>query len=397
MPTQKTKPRTPPEPDLYDVLARHRFTELDGLRGIASLMVGLNHALSIPAIAASATVTGLAIARLSGLINGALAVDLFFIMSGFFLTVMLEDFRRRTIFAFYVRRFTRLVPPAAISVICIYLFVILAIAGKPAARLDGSELVQFRIDNAAIPLKILLLNLALIRHTLNPPLWTIRLEIFASLLFPALLFLKTRRAGTGYKFGLFILLLALAIPLNSTQKLGLDVFHYLYIFYAGVLARDFGPRLALLRRSLQYALLAISVLALALLGEFVPVFQHPVSFDLPETLFGTLLVALLAHGKIPAIRNLMNSPVVQFFGRISYSFYLMSWLTIIAVGELILRTDSITRHGAAAILLTVLPCCTLTAIGLAYLLHIAIEQPSVALSRHLGTKLKQPAIRSRVG
>lgn len=388
MPTPATKTPTPPKADLYNVLARHQFTELDGLRGIASLMVGVNHALSIPAIAASATVSGLAIARLSGLINGALAVDLFFIMSGFFLTFMLENFQRRTIFAFYVRRFTRLVPPAAISVLCIYLFVKLAIAGKPASPLDGSELLQFRIDNAAIPLKILLLNLTLIRHTLNPPLWTIRLEIFASLLFPALLFLKTRLAAAWYKFGLFIILLALAIPLNSTQKLGLDVFHYLYIFYAGILARDFGPRIATLAPRLQYALLGIAVLALALIGEFIPVFQHPISFDLPATVFGTILVALLAHGKIPAIRTLMNSPVVQFFGRISYSFYLMSWLTIIAIGELILRTNSLTRHGAATILLAALPCCTLTAIGLAWLLHVAIEQPSVALSRHLGTKLK---------
>jgi peptidoglycan/LPS O-acetylase OafA/YrhL len=377
-----------PKADLYNVLARHRFTELDGLRGIASLMVGLNHALSIPAIGASATLSGLVIARLSGLINGALAVDLFFIMSGFFLTAMLEDFRRRTIFAFYVRRFTRLVPPAAISVICIYLLVEFAIAGKTGSRLDGSELVQFRADNAAVPLKILLLNLALIRHTLNPPLWTIRLEIFASLLFPAVLFLKTRRAGAWYRFGLFAVFLAIAIPLNSTQKLGLDVFHYLYIFYAGVLARDFGPRIATLTSHLQYALLGIAILALALIGEFVPVFQHPISFDLPVTVFGTILVALLAHGKIPAIRNLMNSPVVQFFGRISYSFYLMSWLTITAIGELILRTDSITRHGAAAILLAALPCCTLIGIGLAYLLHIAVEQPSVALSRYLGMKLK---------
>jgi peptidoglycan/LPS O-acetylase OafA/YrhL len=377
-----------PAAELYDVLAKHRFTELDGLRGVASLMVGIGHTLGITAVGASSAGAGVAIALLTGVINGSLAVDLFFIMSGFFLAGMLENFKRRTIFAFYVRRLTRLVPPAVVSVIFLYIFVKLTIAGKPGNPLDGADLILFRSYNVTVPLKILLLNLVLIRHTLNPPLWTIRLEIFTSLLFPAVQYLNTRASSRWYSFGLFAVFLGIAVLLNRHQKLGLDVFHYLYIFYAGVLARDFGPCIADMTPRLQYALFGFAVLGLALTGEFVPPFQHPISFDLPVTVFGTILVVLLAYGKIPAIRNVMNGPAVQFFGRISYSFYLMSWLTIAGLGGLILRTDAISGHGITTILLAALPCCTFVGIGLAYLLHIAVEQPSVALSRYLGMKLK---------
>src|SRR6516165_845936 len=375
-----------PQAELYDVLARHRFTELDGLRGIASLMVGINHVFGIPAVSVAATGTSLMIASLSGVINGSLAVDLFFIMSGFFLAGMLENFKRRAVLVFYIRRLVRLVPPAIVSVICLYIFVEIAIAGKPGNLLDGPELVQFRADNIAVPFNILLLNLPLIRHTLNPPLWTIRLEFFTSLLFPAVLFLRTRLRNAWQSFALFIAFLVIAALLSRHQKMGLDVFHYLYVFYAGVLARDFGPHVAAMTRRQQYRLFSFAVLALILTGEFVPLFQHPISFDLPVTVFGTILVVLLAYGDIPAVRGGMNSPAVQFFGRISYSFYLMSWLTVMGLGGLTLPTDAITRHGLTAILLAALPCCTIAGIGLAYMLHVAVEQPSVALSRYLGMK-----------
>jgi peptidoglycan/LPS O-acetylase OafA/YrhL len=159
--------------------------------------------------------------------------------------------------------------------------------------------------------------------------------------------------------------LVIAFVLRGHQKLGLDTLHYLYIFYAG-------------------ALLVFALLGLCLTGEFVPLHgHHPVSFDLPITCFGTLLVAVLAYGAIPTTRRFMRSRLIQFFGRISYSFYLINWLAVMSVGGLILRSRVIDQLGAFTTIWLVMLGSFAVNIVLSYVLHVLAERPSVALSRKL--------------
>ena len=375
--------------ELYDVFYKHRYTELDGLRGIASMMVGMSHAFGIATLISSVLVGNLITVFVTGLINGAIAVDLFFIMSGFFLCGMLENVRLPQIPAFYLRRLARLVPPAVASVALLYLFARLTFTSKTTYPPGAAIPLQFYSANFMMPLKILVLNLALIRHTLNPPLWTIRLEIFTSILFPAVFYLKNYKSSISYKLALMGVFFAIAVLLNSHQKLGIDVFHYLYLFYAGALARDYGQYVHKIPQRAQYLIFAAAILALVLIGEFIPLNDgHPIPFDLPTTIFGTILVVLLAYGNIPAIRNFMDSRAIQFLGRISYSFYLVSWLSIVTVGGLISNSAMVAHHGDIFTLCVGVPCVTAAGVALAYLLHVAVERPSVALSRYLGAKLQ---------
>jgi peptidoglycan/LPS O-acetylase OafA/YrhL len=89
-----------------------RFLELDGLRGVAAMMVLLQH---------------LAIRFCNGFEVGTVAVRVFFVLSGFLITGILLDSRRkieigrqslgRGVGRFYFRRFLRLIPVLYLAVI----------------------------------------------------------------------------------------------------------------------------------------------------------------------------------------------------------------------------------------------------------------------------------------
>jgi len=96
-----------------------RIKELDGLRGIAVLAVISEHYLSwLPSASARC---------------GWLGVDLFFVLSGFLITSILLDLRKRERYfsVFYARRALRIFPPYFLGIL-IYLTVCLA-AGEPGS------------------------------------------------------------------------------------------------------------------------------------------------------------------------------------------------------------------------------------------------------------------------
>ncbi|MCE7872071.1 acyltransferase [bacterium CPR1] len=96
--------------------------ELDGVRGIAILLVLLHHAGTAP-------------------VGGFLGVDLFFVLSGFLITLLLaqewEETGTISLKAFYMRRVLRLVP-ALLAFILVLL--VLGWCGGPACLRLGNEL-----------------------------------------------------------------------------------------------------------------------------------------------------------------------------------------------------------------------------------------------------------------
>ncbi len=371
---------------------RHRFPELDGLRGIASLIVGLFHGFCLPLLIPTTILGVPVVAAVEGVISGAVAVDLFFIMSGFFLCGMLDAITLRNLPTFYIRRYVRLIPPAAASLVLIYIFAKFTLRALPETPNAGTDYFLFYADNHIIALKTLVLNFLFIRHTLNPPLWTIRQEILISSLFPLVFFLKNTRAAAWYKISLLPVFLLIALLLDRHQKLGLDVFHYLYMFYAGALIRDYGHLIRQLPNAWQYILCTVAIAGLITVGESIPTYDlHPIMFDIPVTLFGIILITLLSHGTIPVIRGFMNGRGVQFLGRISYSFYLINWLCVMGTTQAIIHSGMIAYYGVlpAALLLTAVS--TLMSLIGAYWLYVTIEKPAVRLSRYLGIISRAPS------
>src|SRR5438105_167735 len=107
---------------------------LDGLRGIAILMVLFFHMTLLP----PATAPDRLLARLMA--NGWVGVDLFFVLSGFLITGILLDAKGEPHFFrnFYARRTLRIFP-LYYGVIAIYLLILPALAPAFAARFGAVQ------------------------------------------------------------------------------------------------------------------------------------------------------------------------------------------------------------------------------------------------------------------
>src|ERR1041385_4843546 len=89
---------------------RAHIPALDGLRGIAILMVFMVHLNQKPLLAGSSPILTNALGRVAS--SGRFGVELFFVLSGFLITGILLDTKRRMGFFknFYARRLLRIFP-----------------------------------------------------------------------------------------------------------------------------------------------------------------------------------------------------------------------------------------------------------------------------------------------
>jgi peptidoglycan/LPS O-acetylase OafA/YrhL len=99
-------------------VTKPRIAALDGLRGIAVLMVVLGH------YPGTRLLHGWGKTLIGPLVSGADGVRIFFVLSGFIITRILLDERLRTgsvaLRAFYLRRLTKLLPPLVVYVAVLY-------------------------------------------------------------------------------------------------------------------------------------------------------------------------------------------------------------------------------------------------------------------------------------
>lgn len=170
---------------------RHRFHLLDALRGIAAVLVMVSHNKYI--------------AGRMGLQSGFLAVDFFFCLSGFVIAASYENRLRSglRIKDFLAARFIRLYP--------VYFFALgLALFLQLTVFLDltsNSALVSFLLAIFLFP------NLHVVpsiyAFPLNPPSWSLLMELVANLAYVLLIWLRLARSS------ILLLLALLAFALLS--------------------------------------------------------------------------------------------------------------------------------------------------------------------------------------
>ncbi len=193
---------------------------LTGLRGIAAMLVLMHHfSLHFG--------DGLGWPVLGGLLRrGYLGVDLFFVLSGFVISMVYGRWFGAAIAgqawaarvgAFLMRRVARIWP--------LHVVVALVLIGLAAADSHGFS-VRFSLAN------LLLVQGWGISGEVNAPAWSISAELFAYLLFPVLA-PAVLRSRFGVMLGLVVVVAALAVCLGLTPPAGpgrrglLDI-HYNY-------------------------------------------------------------------------------------------------------------------------------------------------------------------------
>lgn len=176
---------------------------LDGVRGIACFIVFIDHMVNelYPSLRFSNTpgFTGeikriIAITPLNIIYSGLVSVSLFFILSGFVLSLKYNVTQKKSILvSAAIKRYPRLIIPIAVS-LSFYFAISFFVWYKPFTSLGDFFLKTFYV----VPFK----------HSDIPPLWTINFEIYGSfLIFMILFFIQRNKFRYLFYIGLVLYLL----------------------------------------------------------------------------------------------------------------------------------------------------------------------------------------------
>ena len=315
-----------------------RFTSLDGLRGLAAIVVVIHHSVLALPVADDALDGPVVMGSLAWWLTysplhvfwaGEEAVLIFFVLSGFVLALpaTIKAVRWR---AYYVKRLLRLYLPVWGSLI---LAMALAAATRTAPSRSRSDYVNDRADVSLseAPMDALLVAGA---GLLNGPLWSLQWEMIFSLLLPAYLLLAYPSFTRRHRAVLPLVVIGVLGLIGLGTMLGSGALRFLPMFAIGVLmafnqdalatARDWlarrsWPRLA------WGSLAAITVVLLS--GRWITA-GLPLESRLLDaaasggSFLGACLTVFLAlHW--PAARALLQRRLWQWLGTVSFSLYII--------------------------------------------------------------------------
>ncbi len=397
-----------------DAHPKERWEHLDGLRGIAAVIVVLCHFVLAfqpalgsgnPAQGALATATGLSRTLLTIFWNGDFAVTTFFVLSGFVLSLASarapEPNQVRRFAGQLARRWLRLAGPILASSLLVWAVLEAGWAyNKQAAALNGSTWIDMHYGWTAWEPNSLLI---LVRQSTfdiftsgeqwwNAALWTMPIEFVGSLgvfAFYALL----RSAPRHIRL---VALISAAATLCATNYLG---------FAAGALLWEARPSAIGVGRATRAGGACALLMAIVLGG---------MPYDLMHTAYWPLFVFLSAHvhnavaaahraGAIlmvaavlwlPLLQRVMMSRLPQALGRVSFMVYLCHIVVLCSLASwLVIRLTPLVGYDLAT-------AAALLATGailapLAVLMTRLADTPSIVLSRRF-ERLVLAAVRWRL-
>ncbi|MDP9170045.1 MAG: acyltransferase [Acidobacteriota bacterium] len=350
-----------------------RIPELDGLRGIAVLMVLLYHLFAYSMF--DGHWTGLPSLAVSITKDGWRGVDLFFVLSGFLITGILLDSRSDPHYFrnFYARRALRILP-------LYYVVIFIILLAYPHA---GSYfwLNFFFLSNLAPLLHIPMLNGAL---------WSLSVEEHYYLIWPMVV-RHLRRRSVAY-IAVAICALEPVIRALSLPYVGSANIYILSCFRLDGLAS--GALIACFVRSAWYtprnvnlcaAALALFAVALRISGAPYGILAHNTRFGaalefVPLNLFfaAALLYSVANSGSAPTA--ILRNRFLKFAADLSYCLYLIHFLVINAYDNVFQRLGwprAATFPAIATRAAIVLVLCFL----LAALSRKFLEAPALRLKR----------------
>lgn len=369
--------RVVPETEKLTVSGDNRIKSLTGIRWLAALSVFVSHVLVGPDVPPL-------IMNISQ--KGYFGVTLFFILSGFILTITyfkkFEKMSFSNVYNFFVARFARIYP--------LYLFCLLA------------SLSLFYVLNRNVPNYFGLHLLAIqawsgsteVAFGLNGPGWSIGVEIFLYSMFPILIFLFRGLFDSPLKIGLLIsgttllmVIIALFFHLYALDSLNSDnaasAHRWLYRmplmrlgdFVLGICA---GALYVLNLRSKFKVRISTSFLVpIALIFSIVAIYFIPTgnafSWDVGYAIPLVFLLFAISINSKNIFSRWLSSNHMVFLGEISFAFYL-SHVIVSQVIDVIAR-ESLNFWAVVAIKFSL----TLLA---SYVLYKLLEVPSRVFIRN---------------
>ena len=373
-----------------------RLRALDGLRGIAALVVVVHHCL-LTSIVLAATYRGgttkgwglselLTRTPLHLLWDGTGVVLIFFVLSGFVLTLA---FTRKAAPGgsgpgwsnYYAKRFPRLYLPVWGSLV-------LAVAiAELVPRLATDSQSWWINAHAAAPTAAMVARDASLLWNpslLNSPLWSLQWEAAFSLLLPVYVWIAVRRRGQPWLSWVKVAIALVLVGIGS--KSGHASLLYLPVFALGVILASERDRLTPFfapwdrarwggRAWWALALLAVFLLTIDwMAGPFAEWISRP----LRSAGAGLVVVLFLYCRRVGAFAD---ARVLQWLGRISFSLYLVHEPIVVSVDRLLPGSNP----------LEVLSIALPVSLAVAAAFYRLVERPSLAVSRWCGRLESKPS------
>ncbi|WP_428328991.1 acyltransferase family protein [Mucilaginibacter sp.] len=305
--------------------SKNHYEILDGLRGVAAIIVVTFHIFE----------TNSGGNRFGQFINhGYLAVDFFFLLSGFVVAYAYDDrWGKMTQWDFYKRRLIRLQPMVIMgSLIGAALFYFQGGAAFPL--IDGTPvwkmLLVMLLGFTMIPLPVSMdIRGWQEMHPLNGPAWSLFFEYVANILYALII-----RKFSKLVLSIFVVLSALLLinylvtgpqgdviggwSIDKTQ-LYIGFARLLYPFFAGVLLCRLGKLIHIKNAFAVCSVLIVIVLFFPRLGGPEHLWMNGIYEAFSIIVIFPLIVAIGAGG---SITGKFSAKVCTFLGNISYPIYI---------------------------------------------------------------------------
>ncbi|GAC1428870.1 MAG: acyltransferase [Acidobacteriaceae bacterium] len=351
-----------------------RYVELDSLRGIAAFTVVLYHYRLAFDLREPWYV--------SPLDGGRSAVLLFFVLSGFVLSLSFWAKGRNERYGNYLtRRCFRIYVPyvaaVALAIVGVSLF--------PHSQLPLSAWFRNTWQSAVTPGLITRHLVMSGGDELNTAFWSLRYEVEMSIVFPLLLVvLRFVQPVLGIVFSVAVFAFAdHRMQAGATDHWrSLELFKYGSLFaIGGILGRTLAWTRSRWGRLSLAGRLAILAAGLLLYFGTADALADKAHIDVPDGLFVSLgaAVLLLCCIYLGRLRAALRHRVPAYLGRISYSMYLVHGTMLFALLNLLYR------RVPAPVFALVYIVATLAA---AHLFCIAVEEPSLRAGKALAGRWK---------
>lgn len=312
-----------------------RFVQFDGLRGWAALIVICSHLCGLNLMPGQ----GMADGWLMRVWDGTVAVIIFWIMSGFVLSRSiqyaafkqsgtLENAPRKYILQAYLRRYPRLIIPAVVSCMWMYVLFATGVINFDLSGLPDSEWLRtsafnfdqrpFDVDNYSL-WKGIVSGMTFIKRFVpgfdstvdmyNPVLWTMKGELLGSFIVFAL-FLFNRH-------GMYFIGALLFVAGGIYQAA------WLQSFMLGTFLALFMIRRPVFRKGESMALLGISVAILLILRYFTWIDW--------KMIIAYVIVVLVAF--VSFFSAACSTRLSLFLGKVSFPIYLIHFGILFSLGR----------------------------------------------------------------
>jgi len=376
-------------------LNNNRLEQLDSLRGLASLSVFAHHMWMItPVLPIVFSYSPLRI-----FVYGHAAVILFFILSGFVLSLPFLNNKQGSYYGYILKRFCRIYIPYIVSLA-------IAITLSVSLHRDGINTLSDWFNqfwNKGLDIDIIKEHIALITniHTdaYNTVVWSLIHEMRISIIFPIIMLAIIR-----YKWSTNLLLCLLLSSIGAMNDLFnfevrnghytsiFDTVHYTSFFIIGALLAKYKEYLTRtfhkLSRINKWALLIIAMVCYSYSRIVEVVIHLPFNHIITEygIAFGSIIVVIMALSSNTFTSFLMRRPII-FIGKISYSLYLYHFVILLSLINLF--------YGEMPIWL-IYVLAFITTIFVSVLGYYFVEDPSAKLGRKISRKINLYQLKSKV-